>query len=575
MAQDFTEFEKSLIGGLLNNPQLLATCKRAGVTCSWFTSDAWSLLYSALLECDTRGELEKAEPLTLKADAEKMAKRDGERRDASGLTLDAIQAAMDCGTFYGAEGAISHLRGYYLERRMLAAFKLAKERAETSPNVAEVIALARGDLEKIERETAAADDTPDQLTFAEIPEPRNEEDDESVIFKNRYFRKGHSLFIVSTSGAGKSVFVNQLSLFMASGREFLGMIPRRPLRVGVIQAEDDVQEMADFRRNLKTGLLDEYGWSEADFESALRGVTFAQRFKGKAGDVFLDALRDWQRKNNFDVIIVNPLFAYFGGDLSSGRDCTAFFRERLDPMMCDPVHGFGLVVVHHTIKPPKGDERKKWGMDDFGQYLGAGGTDIAGWSRASFLLLPIPGHFGWFRFAATKRGGRLGWRDKDGNATNERILRYGEKAIYWRIPAAEEIPEDILKVVALAAKPKEIGMADAVQKICNHLRVQPLTKTNLWNWCLSQFRGINGKSENPAYLAYLDVTHNPEKHGVSKRKNGRATEFYISATVDLPGADFTPRADAIETPKKPPRPVVGDYDADDVDELAARGDMEL
>ena len=574
MAQDFTEFEKSLIGGLLYDPQQLATCKREGVAPGWFSSDAWSLLYSALLECDARGELEKAEPLALKADAERIARREGERRDASGLSLDAIQSAIDCGTVRGVEIAIRHLREFYAERRMLAAFKRAKESAETSSNVAEVIAHVRAELEKLQNETARSGDTPDQVTFAEMKDPPEEEDDEAVIFKNKYFRKGHALFIVSTSGAGKSVLVNQLSLFMAAGRPFLGMIPRRPLRVGVVQAEDDAQEMADFRRNLKTGLIDDYGWSEADFMGALHGVTFALKFKGKAGDVFLDALRDWQRRNNFDVIVINPLFAYFGGDLSSGRDCTAFFRERLDPMMADPVHGFGLIVVHHTIKPPKGDERKTWGMDDFGQYLGAGGTDIAGWSRASFLLLPIRGHFGWFRFAATKRGSRLGWKDKDGNATNERLLRYGEKAIYWRIPAAEEIPEDVAKVAALAAKPKEIGMADAIQKICNHLMVQPLTKTKLWNWCVSNFRGIGSGEEKPAKLAYIDITSNPGKYGISTRRAGKAVEYYFSKEVDLPGVNLVPQGGEIDAAAQS-GPVVGDYDldGDDVETQIETGEI--
>ena len=271
MAQDFTEFEKSLIGGLLCDPQQLATCKREGVTPGWFTVDAWGLLYSALLECNERGELEKAEPLALKADAERIAKREGERREASGLTLDAIQAAIDGGTVRGVEIAIRNLRGFYLERRMLAVFKSAKERAETSSNVVEIVSRVRSEMERIEADAAAPGDAPDQVTFAAIKDPPDEADDDAVIFKNHYFRKGHALFIVSTSGAGKSVFVNQLSLFMAAGREFLGMIPRKRLRVGVVQAEDDAQEMADFRRNLKTGLVDDYGWSEADFSGAQAG----------------------------------------------------------------------------------------------------------------------------------------------------------------------------------------------------------------------------------------------------------------------------------------------------------------
>ena len=570
MARDISEVEKSLVGTLLYSPDRIADALRLGVRADWFEVDAWSLLFSACVELDAAGASKVDAPsfaLSALDLAQRIGKRDKERRDASGLNVVKAEEAMDAASFGGVETAARLLAEAFKERKANELMASVREEMAKSTDVSGVLLRLRSEAEKL-AEIGVQDATPDEVTWYELQDPPKEEEDDNVLLLGGYFRRGHALFIVSTSGAGKSVLVNQLALNLALGREWLGMRPRRALRVGVIQAEDDVEEMADFRRNLRIGLASEYGWTAADIDAALKNVSLATKFKGKTAENFVERLRGWQRRNKFDVIIMNPLFAYFGGNLSDSKDCTRFFREWLDPLMCDSVYGFGLIVVHHTTKPPKGDERKNWAEGDFAQYLGAGGTDVAGWSRASFLLFPVSGCFGWFRLIATKRGNRLDWRNEAGERVREKILRYGETAIYWRAPKAEEIPADVKKAASIDAKPKEVGEIDARTKMLAHLRVKPMEKTEFWDWCTANFKGLTSRSEVPAKLAYQDIVNNPEKYGLELVKAERGRAKVIRFKNDLPGMDLTPQGG--EAVAAGPR--VGDYDLDgggDIEDVIA------
>lgn len=547
------DVERGLIGSLLVSPNRFAAAARMGVVPEWFDDEKLGAVYGAMQRLYARGGgADLINPILV---LEEVAAAGG--NGAAKVSADELGRLIDVG---GGPATVEVFAGYvrdaYCERELR---KAASEFSKVSGNPDEILARIRRRLDKIEAEARPRTSTPDEIAWRDVPPPPPEEENPLTIFCNGYLRKGHSLFIVSTSGAGKSVLSNQMVAFAAAGREFLGMRPNRKLKIGVVQSEDDAEEMFTFRENLRKGCLDDFEWTESEFDDALSRVVFASKCCGKVGENFVEWLRGWQKENRFDIVLLNPLFAFFGGDLSSGRDVTHFFRELLDPLMKDPDYGFCLIVVNHTVKPPKGDERKTWGQDAFGQYLGAGGTDIAGWSRASFLLLPISGHYGWFRFVATKRGGRLGWRDADGNIATERILRYGEKSIYWRIPEPDEIPADVLKAAAMAAKPAEIGEADARAKILAHLRVKPETTTALWKWSCTQFQGLNSAKEVPAKRAYTDVVNHPERYGVSVRKKGKANELYIDST--LPGMEPPPGSvdDA-----EPGGAVVGDYDDTDM-----------
>ena len=387
-----------------------------------------------------------------------------------------------------------------------------------------------------EAERAAA--LPDRYTLADVAEPPPEDVNPRVILKNGYLRKGQGLMIVSTSGAGKSVMSIQLALFWAMGKPIWGMVPNRPLKVGIIQSEDDAEELAFFRRNMIGGLKAGYGWTDEELKAAMGRVMFEQMI-GVTGDSFTARLKEIQRKQNYDVVIVNPLFSFFGGDLSNNQDDSHFFRDGIDPIIKNPAYGCAIVFVHHAKKPPGSGERKGWGTDAFAQYIGAGGTDVAGWTRAQLVLMPIDEHYGWYYLIAAKRGGKLGWKDANGNSTNELVIAYGKNHVYWRTPEIEEIPEDIKTGAAKMSNGADISEETARGRILDHLRTRgPMTKTTLFNWCAGQFIGFKSKVIKPCRLAYDDVTKHPERYNVvvTLSKYGAETLTYVNTLPGL-GAD--------------------------------------
>lgn len=387
-----------------------------------------------------------------------------------------------------------------------------------------------------EAERAAA--LPDRYTLADVAEPPPEDVNPRVILKNGYLRKGQGLMIVSTSGAGKSVMSIQLALFWAMGKPIWGMIPNRPLKVGIIQSEDDEEELAFFRRNMIGGLKAGYGWTDEELKAAMGRVMFEQMI-GVTGERFVERLKEIQRKQNYDVVIVNPLFSFFGGDLSNNQDDSHFFRDGIDPIIKNPAYGCAIVFVHHAKKPPGSGERKGWGTDAFAQYIGAGGTDVAGWTRAQLVLMPIDEHYGWYYLIAAKRGGKLGWKDANGKSTNELVIAYGENHVYWRTPEIEEIPEDIKTGAAKMSNGADISEEAARGRMLDHVRTRgPLTKTDLFNWCAGQFVGFKSKVVKPCRLAYDDVTKHPERYNLvaTRTKYGAETLTYVNTLPGL-GAD--------------------------------------
>ena len=94
--------------------------------------------------------------------------------------------------------------------------------------------------------------------YANIPEPMNEKDNPDALFANGWGRRGHFALLVAPSGVGKSVISTQLFVPWANGKPALvGSAPLNPLRLSLIQAEDDDTEMAEFRRDHRLGHLAE------------------------------------------------------------------------------------------------------------------------------------------------------------------------------------------------------------------------------------------------------------------------------------------------------------------------------
>ena len=86
--------------------------------------------------------------------------------------------------------------------------------------------------------------------YSQIKDPAMEKDNPNALFANGWGRRGHFALLVAPSGVGKSVITTQDVVPWAAGKQGLvGSAPLFPLRVAIIQAEDDDTEMGEFRRD--------------------------------------------------------------------------------------------------------------------------------------------------------------------------------------------------------------------------------------------------------------------------------------------------------------------------------------
>lgn len=286
------------------------------------------------------------------------------------------------------------------------------------------------DAEEIEKEVAAT--RWDLRTLADLePFDPDESHDPNILFRHNWLSLGQSFMLVATSGVGKSSMTVQMAYHWATGRAFLAE-PMRPLKIAIIQGEDSDRDVQEQREGMRRGLIDIEGWSEDAVRLAEKSIYMPTDFIGYAGDKFISRLADFQRDNRFDLILINPLQSYFGGDVSSQEDVSHFCREGLDPIMKSKSSGCCIGLVAHTPKQKSGDRTGRSNVDDYGEYMMQGSAEWTNWARAVFSFLKSNKKDGLFDFAATKRGHVLRWKDNEGKRTSKRHFAHSDGFIYWQ-----------------------------------------------------------------------------------------------------------------------------------------------
>ena len=305
------------------------------------------------------------------------------------------------------------------------------------------------------------------IPLGQFPDPIPEKDNPAALFRNGWLRKGGGSFLIAPSGVGKSVLTVQAAICWALGKPFFGICPVRPLKIVVIQAEDDREEVAEFRNSVRHGLTTDFDFDDYDIRIALgmedpdTARVFFYKAVGKVGDDFVEELDILLEMNpDVDLVIVNPFQSYFGGDCGRNAELSRFFRTQLDPVIKDAEDlgrdRAGILFIHHTNKPPNDkDLRAEWGNDEFAQYIGAGGAEIVNWARAILSLMPsgVPGIF---RYICGKRWQRLDWVGLDGKPCRQKLIRHAENGcIFWRDATEDDAKavEDAMKKPAKSLPP--------------------------------------------------------------------------------------------------------------------------
>ncbi len=267
----------------------------------------------------------------------------------------------------------------------------------------------------------------------------------------RYLCRGGTMLFVGPSGVGKSTASAQQDILWALGRPAFGISPARPLRIVTVQAENDRGDLIHMARGIMAA-LDLNAEHRAIVEANTRYISH----NASTGTDFLAFLERVLREHRPDLLRIDPLMAYAGGDLTKAEVIASFCRNGLNRLATK--HGCGIVACHHTPKQnstgANAQARKAYGAFDW-QYQAAGSADLANWARAMLMIDPLSREL--FAFRAAKRwpGWKEGKHDDNWEAVYVRHFRQEREhgKVFWH----DATPEDVATAVAKSDSGKSTG----------------------------------------------------------------------------------------------------------------------
>ena len=248
--------------------------------------------------------------------------------------------------------------------------------------------------------------------------------DPANLLGRRFLCRGGALLLAGPTGIGKSSLLLQAAITFALGRPLCGIAPAGKLRTLLIQAENDDGDTAEMRDGVYRGL----GLSEieqADAGAAVQvvceSVATGGQFIGLAGELVAD--------HKPHLLLIDPLFAYCGCNVSDQEKMSGFLRNGLNPLL--QAHGCGLILAAHCNKPASGREKPDWKAGDFA-YLASGSAELANWARAVVGIRSIGAH-SVFEIVLGKRGKRAGLVTADGDPRYSFFIKHTAAGICWEL----------------------------------------------------------------------------------------------------------------------------------------------
>jgi AAA domain/DnaB-like helicase N terminal domain len=326
---------------------------------------------------------------------------------------------------------------------------------------------------------------------------------------NRFLCVEGGMLIVGPSGIGKSSANVQQDILWSLGRPAFGVKPSRPLRILCVQAENDDGDLAEMTR----GICDHLKLTAEERRQVGENVIYIKE-KSKTGDAFLRQLRRLVQKYRPDIIRIDPLHAYAGGDVRDPAVTTPFLRNGLNPLLTE--FHCAAVICHHTPKTTNRDTTK-WNESDW-MYAGSGNADVTNWARAILVIDATRVH-GAFVFRAAKRGSRIGWADDDGHRVYDRLFcHHAGDAIFWR-DAGDDDTEAVMLAKAKRGEPL---------KTKEELKALVPFDEEIPKLALVERANIKGFGLNHAKRLLADLIADKELHEVRRPRKGTCPEVWIS-----------------------------------------------
>jgi hypothetical protein len=298
------------------------------------------------------------------------------------------------------------------------------------------------------------------LSFAELAVRRINQ--EKTLLGDRFLCVAAIMLFVAPTGVGKSTALYKMISAWATGKSAFGIRPKRPLKILVIQGENDDDDMTEYVRDVvEDARKRAENGDKKDWELIHKNAK-AVRINTLRGFSFILALRELLKKYRPDIVLLDPLNCYSGTDPSDAESITTFLRNWLIPTLEE--FECACIICHHTPKTRDWDTTK-WKQYQW-VYAFAGNADIANAARAAIVVDPTDNPVV-FKFVAAKRSSRIGWMDNLGQPTWIRYFKY--KSVSGVIDWVDADESEIKKV-----KAKERARAQEKDKYPPQLLLKPL-----------------------------------------------------------------------------------------------------
>ncbi len=234
-------------------------------------------------------------------------------------------------------------------------------------------------------------------------------DDCSYLLSNRLLRRGESAGLVGPSGLGKSTTAVQMAIQWSAGLPALGLAPLAPMRVIMMQSENDEAEMSMLTR----GIL-----RVADFtaeQAAMVDENFVMA-EVSGGEHLLAMVEHYVREHDADLLIIDPVMAYYAGEISSASEFGGFLRTLAAQFKRLNV---AVMFVHHAGKKKTTPGGAAIDIDAI--YGGIGSSEFSNVPRVIFTL-DQHREAGFARLKIGKRAKRSPWVDAEGQRVSEITL---------------------------------------------------------------------------------------------------------------------------------------------------------
>jgi len=238
-----------------------------------------------------------------------------------------------------------------------------------------------------------------------------------------------------------------MALHFTLGKPLFGIPVQKPLKVLFIQAENN---SIDLSRPFHS-VTQKAKFTEAENALIDRNLNFISE-ESSSGDKFLELFDDACGRVRPDIVILDPLLSYIGGDISRQDVCSEFLRNKLNPLIRK--YRVGVIIIHHTGKPPK--DVKANGRGSSLSYLGIGSSELTNWARAVSVIQESREDENVFEFVHTKRGNQAGTKLTT-------YLRHATDGVFW-----EECDEPAKKVKT------EKGDGSAKERKYDYMKLESL-----------------------------------------------------------------------------------------------------